>query len=131
LFWANDPEDPIGRKVRADFSAAVKAIRVDAEVAFIFTDDSERLCYAHLGVLAQIAPVPLGGVVTLDVWAPSEFDKVTSVGTDDHYNETGGGVAAVVPGVSRAVLHDRVTRSQGQLRAAVELQHDLGLSTYS
>jgi hypothetical protein len=78
LFWANDPVDERGKDVRSEFTEAVKRIRDTATVHFLFTEAIERLCYAHLGVLAQASPYPLGGLVNLPRWgAPQKFGDVT------------------------------------------------------
>jgi hypothetical protein len=77
LFWTNDPVDPVLTNVEHDFSEAVQNIRPDASATFLFADAIERLCYAHLGVLVQRSPIPLSGVVSLAVWAPEEFERVT------------------------------------------------------
>src|SRR6266511_575786 len=68
LFWTNDPADPNETNVREAFTAAVQAIRPDAKAEFIFADRIERLCYAHLAVLAQSPALPLAGVVSLRTW---------------------------------------------------------------
>lgn len=68
LFWTNDPADPIETSVRETFTAAVQAIRADANVQFIFADRIERLCYANFAVLVQSPALPLAGVVSLRTW---------------------------------------------------------------
>ncbi len=77
LFWTNDPVDPDLTRVKRDFSEAVERVRPDASARFLFADAIERLCWAHLGVLVQRSSIPLSGVVSLAVWAPEEFERVT------------------------------------------------------
>jgi hypothetical protein len=60
LFWTNDPPDPTATSVKDRFQSAVRDVRTDAVVHFLFADEIQRLCLAHLGVLAQLSPVPLG-----------------------------------------------------------------------
>ena len=72
LFWTNDPTEPKSRSVKAAFRAAAREVRADTEVHFLFADEIDRLCQTHLGVVAQQSPIPLGGVVSLDVWAAGE-----------------------------------------------------------
>lgn len=69
LFWTNDPTETQETPIKDAFREAVRALRPDAEPRFLFGDAIERLCLAHLSVLAQHSPIPLGGVVSLDVWA--------------------------------------------------------------
>lgn len=76
LFWTNDPPDPTGTSMKERFQSAVRDVRSDAVVHFLFADEIQRLCLAHLGVLAQLSPIPLGGVVSLDVWATGTFRTV-------------------------------------------------------
>jgi hypothetical protein len=76
LFWTYDPVDPDLTSVRSGFTAAVRAVRPDATPTFLFADAIERLCLAHLGVLVQLSPIPLSGVVSLGVWAPQEFEQI-------------------------------------------------------
>lgn len=77
LFWTNDPIDHDADDVRHDFTAATKDIRTGAAAHFFFADAIERLCYAHLGVLAQESPYPLAGLVNLARWgAPQKFSDV-------------------------------------------------------
>jgi hypothetical protein len=76
LFWTYDPVDPDLTSVRSGFTAAVQAVRPDATPTFLFADAIERLCLAHLGVLVQLSPIPLSGVVSLGVWAPQEFEQI-------------------------------------------------------
>lgn len=76
LFWANDPVDPTLSTVQANFTEAAQAVRADVRVTFLFADAIERLCLSHLGVLVQQSPIPLAGVVGLDVWGPEEFANV-------------------------------------------------------
>jgi hypothetical protein len=76
LFWTFDPEDPKRSRVESRFREAVRSIRDDAKVSFLFADQIEQLCYAHLGALRQLPYIPLSGVVSLDVWAPDDFRSV-------------------------------------------------------
>jgi hypothetical protein len=83
LFWTNDPVDPQRSGVTQRFTTAVQSVRSDATVTFIFAEQVERLCMAHVGVLAQQAQIPLSGVVSLEVWAPDEFRLVTYQADND------------------------------------------------
>ena len=74
LFWANDPADPNDGKVRAEFADAVAAIRPDAVVYFLFANEIDRLCRAHLAVLAQLLPGALHGLVGSSTWARTFAD---------------------------------------------------------
>ena len=75
LFWTNDPVDPTATTIKDSFRQAVQAIRPDAEATFLFADAIERLCYAHLAVLAQSSTLPLGGVVSINTWGRrQDFD---------------------------------------------------------
>lgn len=76
LFWTNDPSDPTATSVMESFQSAVHGVRSNAAIHFLLADQIQRLCLAHLGVLAQLSPVPLGGVVSLDVWASGPFQTV-------------------------------------------------------
>lgn len=69
LFWTFDPTDVVRSNVEMSFTNAVRAIRADANVRFLFADQIERLCYQHLSVLAQTGPAPINGLVGLDVWS--------------------------------------------------------------
>jgi hypothetical protein len=82
LFWANDPTDRQATPVRDAFRAEIRAVRPDAEAHFLFGEAIERLCLAHLGVLAHQSPIPLGGVVSLDVWAASETFRAIAFQAD-------------------------------------------------
>lgn len=68
LFWTNDPADPAAETLKKGFTAAVQAIRADAEVSFIFADTIEALAFANLAVLAPSPTLPLRGVVSLPTW---------------------------------------------------------------
>ncbi|WP_165643818.1 hypothetical protein [Mycobacteroides abscessus] len=78
LFWTNDPIDKQRKAVTTAFTNAVKKIRADANVVTIFADEIEQLCYQHVAVLAQHGPMPISGLVGLEVWArgfsPIEFE---------------------------------------------------------
>jgi hypothetical protein len=76
LFWANDPTDVVRSNVRESFTQAVRKVRGDANVTVLFTDEIERLCYQHVAVLAQNGPVPISGLVGLEIWAPREFELI-------------------------------------------------------
>lgn len=76
LFWANDPVDPTRTTVVDNFAQAVRGIRADAIVTPLFAEAIERLCHAHLGVLAQQSPIPLAGVVGLQTWGAESFAAV-------------------------------------------------------
>lgn len=82
LFGTNDPTDPQATRVTDAFRAAVRAVRPDAKAWFLFADAIERLCWGHLGVLAQQSPIPLGGVVSLDVWAASQTFRAVAFQPD-------------------------------------------------
>ncbi|MGB8406299.1 MAG: hypothetical protein WCE30_19745 [Mycobacterium sp.] len=69
LFWTNDPIDKQRTAVTTAFTNAVKKIRADANVVPIFADEIEQLCYQHVAVLAQHGPMPITGLVGLEVWA--------------------------------------------------------------
>ena len=78
LFWTNDPTDKQRTAVTTAFTNSVKKIRADANVVPIFADEIEQLCYQHVAVLAQHGPMPITGLVGLEVWArgfsPIEFE---------------------------------------------------------
>lgn len=76
LFWANDPVDPTRTTVVDNFTRAVQGVRTDAKVTPLFAEAIERLCHAHLGVLAQQSPIPLAGVVGLQTWGAESFGAV-------------------------------------------------------
>jgi hypothetical protein len=76
LFWTNDPVDPRGKSVRENFTRVARAVRSDVMVHFLFCDAIERMCTSHLGVLGRLSPIPIGAVVSLDVWARNQFDTV-------------------------------------------------------
>ena len=71
LFWTNDPTDIVRSNVQKSFTKEVRKVRSDANVTVLFADEIERLCYQHLAVLAQNGPVPISGLVGLEVWALS------------------------------------------------------------
>ena len=77
LFWTGDQVSPVSDAVRDEFRNAVQEIRAGAEIHFLFAEGIERLCLAHLGVLAQASPFPLSGLVSLVRWGfPSKFRDV-------------------------------------------------------
>lgn len=77
LFWTNDPVDPSAQELQDAFIAKVQGIRASAKVYFLFAEAVERMCYGHLGVLAQASPYPLSGLVNLMRWGyPQLFEAV-------------------------------------------------------
>jgi len=75
LFWTNDPIDDKGESVGNAFRDAVKAVRSDAVVHLLFSEDIERMCNAHLGLLARLSPLRVRGLIGLDGWA-QDHDQV-------------------------------------------------------
>jgi hypothetical protein len=76
LFWTNDPIAITRSTVTTNFTDAVQSVRADAKVTTLFAEEIEQLCYQHPAVLAQHGPVPISGLVGIDVWAPPEFLQI-------------------------------------------------------
>jgi len=83
LFWTSDPTDPKATKTKAAFEAKAKEIRSDASCTFLFADQIERLCWRHLGVLAQESRLPLKGLIDLQRWQAMEGFAAIPFQADD------------------------------------------------